>query len=41
MKKIEVTPVIMYPEAFALKGSGTGSPVTEAVKYHICALLFQ
>ena len=39
MKKIEVTPVIMHPEAFSLKGSGTGSPVTEAVKNDTYTLL--
>jgi len=41
MKKIQVTPVIMYPEALALKGSGTGSSVTEAVKDDSYTLLFQ
>jgi hypothetical protein len=41
MKKIKVTAIIMYPEAFALKGPGTGPPVTEAVKYDSCALLLK
>jgi len=41
VKKIQVTPVIMYPEALALKCSGTCSPVTEAVKDDIYTLFFQ